>query len=125
METTSAGKQAARKTGSRDIVLSCIQALNEENFDTARKSFSDDMVFEGVLGSRHGAEAYFNDMKKMKLKYNVQKAFEDGDDVCLLYNLQLSGLNIFGCGWYHLENGRIKSLKVVFDPRPVLEKSGK
>ena len=115
----------ATKTGARDIVLSLIEALNAEDFETARSLANDDMVFDGVLGSRNGAEAYFADMRKMKLKYDIKKSFEEGDDVCLLYDLQMSGLTIFGCGWYHVENGRVKSLKVVFDPRPVLEKSGK
>jgi len=122
MEMVTMRDLATVKTSARDTVLSALKALNEEDFDTARNSFSDDMVFEGVLGTRNGAEAYFNDMKKMKIKYDVIKAFEEGDDVCLLYDLQLSGLTIFGCGWYHLENGKIKSIKVVFDPRPVLEK---
>lgn len=103
------------------IVLSCINALNEEDFDKAKNYVSDDMVFEGVLGSRNSAEAYFSDMKKMKLKYDILKAFEEDDDVCLLYNLHMGELVLFGCGWYHLKDGKINSLKVVFDPRPVLE----
>jgi len=113
------------KTSARGQVLSFVKALNEEDFEFARSCVSDDMRFEGVLGSRNGAEAYFNDMKKMKLKYDVKMAFEEGNDVCLLYNLQMSGLTIFGCGWYHLENEKITSLRVVFDPRPVLEKQQK
>jgi tRNA G37 N-methylase TrmD len=105
----------------KEAVMSCIEAINEEDFTTARKYVSDDMVFQGVLGSRDGAEAYFNDMEKMKLKYNVKKVFVDDNDVCLLYDLTMSGLTIFGCGWYHVMDDKIVSLKVVFDPRPVLE----
>ncbi|MBS1567319.1 MAG: nuclear transport factor 2 family protein [Bacteroidetes bacterium] len=116
---------ASVKTGARQLVLSCVDAINREDFDSARRCVSDDMQFAGVLGSRDGADAYFNDMKKMKLKYDVKKAFEEGDDVCLLYDLQMGGTTIFGCGWYHVENNRIKSLRVIFDPRPILEKSGK
>jgi len=106
---------------SREIVLRCIKALNDEDFDQARSYVSDDMTFEGVLGSRNGAKAYFTDMKQMKLKYDILKAFEEGNDVCLLYNLHMGKLVLFGCGWYHLKEGKINSLKVVFDPRPVLE----
>ncbi len=105
----------------KEIVLACVHALNAEDFDTARAYAADNMQFKGVLGARDGAEAYFDDMRKMKLKYDVMKAFEDEGDVCLLYNLTMSGINIFGCGWYHLTNGKIDSLKVLFDPRPVLE----
>ena len=116
---------AVTAKSSKEIVLSCISALNEEQFDTARGYVSDNMSFVGVLGSRNGAEAYFSDMKHMKLKYTIKKAFVDGDDVCLLYNLDMSGLTLFGCGWYHVKNGKIDSLRVVFDPRPVLEQSAK
>jgi hypothetical protein len=80
------------------------------------------MVFDGVLGHRDGADDYVADMKKMKFKYSIQKAFADEDDVCLLYDIDMGGSTIFTCGWYKVRNNKIKSLKVVFDPRPVLEK---
>ena len=105
----------------KEVVLSFIAALNQEDFDVARSYAADDMTFTGVLGSRNNAEEYFNDMRKMKLKYKVLKAFEDENDVCLLYDLTMSGLTIFGCGWYKVQGGKIKSLRVVFDPRPVLD----
>lgn len=107
----------------KDIVLTFINALNAEDFDTAKSCVRDDLIFEGVLGTRNGAAAYFKDMEKMRLKYKIKKAFQDGDDVCLLYDINMSGTDVFTCGWYQLEDGKIKSLKVVFDPRPVLQQS--
>jgi hypothetical protein len=106
----------------KEVVLALIDAINAQDFQRARTYVSTDMQFEGVLGARDGSEAYFLDMEKMKLKYDVKKAFVDGNDVCLLYELDMSGTIIFGCGWYQVENAKIRSLKVVFDPRPVLEK---
>jgi len=113
------------KTGAKEIVLSLVKALNEEDFKTARKYTTEDFSFAGVLGSRNGAEEYFSDMEKMKLKYNIKKAFVEGNDVCLLYDTVLSGITIFACGWYHVEGDKVNSLKVVFDPRPVLAMSDK
>lgn len=110
-------------TGSaRAIVLALIEALNKEAFDTARQYVADNMIFKGVLGTRESAEAYFEDMRKMKLKYDILQSFEEGDDVCLLYNLELGEAKVFCAAWYRLEKGKIVSLNVVFDPRPVLEK---
>lgn len=106
----------------KEIVPVFINALNEEDFETAKSCLSDDFVFDGVLGHRDGAESYMNDMTKMKFKYEIQKAFQDGNDVCLLYDINMSGKTIFTCGWYRLQNQKIKSLKVVFAPRPLLEK---
>lgn len=107
----------------KDVVLSFIKALNMEDFVAARICVHDDLTFEGVLGTRKGADSYFNDMEKMRLKYNIKKVFQDGNDVCLLYDINMSGTEVFTCGWYQLETNKIKSLKVVFDPRPLLQQS--
>ena len=114
------------KSTAKELILKFIDALNNEDFETARTSLSDDMVFDGVLGHRDGADVYIKDMEKMKFKYKIKKAFEDGTDVCLLYDIDMGGKKtIFTCGWYQLKNNKIKMLKVVFDPRPVLEESVK
>jgi limonene-1,2-epoxide hydrolase len=107
---------------SKEVVLRFINALNEEDFETAQQCLSDDMVFEGVLGRREGSKDYIKDMKKMKFKYSIQKAFEDDDDVCLWYDINMSGKTVPTCGWYHLDNGKIQWFKVLFDPRPLLAK---
>jgi hypothetical protein len=118
-------QQKTTTTNTKDVVMSCIEALNNEQFKLASNYMSDDMVFSGVLVTRNGAEAYMKDMEKMKLKYNVKKTFVDGDDVCILSDLTMSGITLFCCSWYHVKNNKINSLRVVFDPRPVLELSGK
>jgi len=111
-------------SNAKEVVLTFINALNVEDFETARNCLSEDMVFDGVLGHRNGADTYIGDMKKMKFKYKIKKTFEDDNDVCLLYDIDMGGKNtIFTCGWYQLEYNKIKSLKVVFDPRPVLNKN--
>jgi limonene-1,2-epoxide hydrolase len=108
-------------TETGDMVLDFIQAMNAEDFDAAREFASDDLKFIGVMGSREGADAYFNDMKKMKFKYEVKKAFADDDDVCLFYDIDMGGITVFSCGWYHIQDGKIDTIRVLFDPRPVLE----
>lgn len=108
------------KTAALDVVLAFIKGLNDEDFKAARECVADDMIFEGVLGTRNGAEAYFNDMERMKLKYEIKMSFQNGNDVALMYNIEMSGENIFCAGWYKVKDGKIKSMKVVFDPRPLL-----
>lgn len=109
----------------KDIVLSLINSINKEDFKTARTLVTDDMKFNGVLGSRDGADAYFKDMEQMKLKYDVKKSFSDGNDACVLYELEMNGKKILCCGWYHLRGDKVNSLRVIFDPRPVLETADK
>lgn len=115
-------QQETNKKGAKETVLSFVAFINEEDFTSAKELASDLLHFDGVLGQRDGKDAYFKDMEKMKMKYEVVKAFVDGQDVCLLSNITSGGVVMFTCSWYQLENGKIKSLKVVFDPRPVLEK---
>ncbi len=88
--------------------------MNEEDFKTARTYVNDDMEFEGVLASRNGAEAYFKDMEEMKMKYQIKKVFADGDDVCMLSDVSMQSITMFTCSLYHLKNGKLNSLKVVF-----------
>jgi len=115
--------QTSAALDSKEIVLHFIDAMNRYDYEEARSYVTDDMSFVGVLGTRNGAEAYFNDMQKMRLQYKVVKAFSDGEDVCLIYDIDMSGKEIFCFGWYQLQNGKIKSFRVVFDPRPLLEKT--
>jgi limonene-1,2-epoxide hydrolase len=109
-------------SAARQVVLSFIEALNKDDFKTARNYLTDDMKFEGVMGTRDGAEAYIADMERMKFKYTIKKVFTDSDDVCLFYNIDMGGITIFSCGWYQVVKGKVKSFRVIFDPRPLLEK---
>lgn len=112
-------------SSAEQIVLTFLELLNRENFKEARTYVADAMTFKGVLGSRDSANAYFKDMEHMKLKYKVRKMFTDESDVCVFYDLRISGLELFGCGWYSIARGKITSLKVLFDPRPLLEQGNK
>lgn len=109
----------------KTTVLAFIDALNREDFQAARACVQEDLVFIGVMGTRNGAGPYFDDMEKMKLKYAVQKVFEEGNDVCLFYDINMGKTTVFASGWYQLAAGKIRSFRVVFDPRPVLEGAGK
>lgn len=109
----------------RETVLLFITALNDENFALAREQVHEDMSFHGVLGMRDGADAYFKDMERMRLKYDILRTFAEDDDVCVLYNIDMGGNKVYSSGWYQLRDGKIAHFRVVFDPRPVLEAAPK
>ncbi|PUV25266.1 MULTISPECIES: nuclear transport factor 2 family protein [Sphingobacterium] len=102
------------------IVLSFLESLNREDFAAAYELLDKDMVFEGVLGSRHTADHYIADMKKMKFKYNIKEVMTNGNHVAIFYNIDMGGKEIFSAGWYQVENELILKVKVVFDPRPLI-----
>jgi limonene-1,2-epoxide hydrolase len=109
----------------KDTVLSFLKALNADDFQQARKYANDNLSFVGVLGKRNSADEYFKDMEKMRFKYDIKKVFADGNDVCVLYDINMGGTKIFTCGWYKVKDNKIESIQVVFDPRPVLENAPK
>ena len=82
------------ETKSKDIVLKFLNALNTENFEAARSVLDDNMQFNGVMGSRDGADAYINDMRKMRFKYDVLKVFENEKDVSVFYDIDMNGKKI-------------------------------
>lgn len=97
-----------------------IQYLNEENFEKAESCLDPDFKFIGVLGTREGASLYIQEMKQMKLKYQIIKTFIAGEDVSFWYMIDMGNKTIEASGWYQINNGKIHSLKVLFDPRPLL-----
>ncbi|QJB41378.1 nuclear transport factor 2 family protein [Chitinophaga oryzae] len=101
-------------------VTQFLTALNNEDMAAARALLTSDFKFVGVLGSRDGADVYIEDMGRMKMKYTVHKIFEEGDDVCVLCDYIMGNKTVFGCSWYQLREGKLSSLRVVFDPRPLL-----
>lgn len=106
----------------KEVVLSFLNALNEENFEAARKLLNPSFSFKGPLGQRDGADVYIEDMKKMKFKYGIEKVFENKNEVCLIYDINMgSGKPIRTCGIYRLAGAKLSSLQALFDPRPVLE----
>jgi len=113
-----------KSTGSdsKETLLSFLKALNEEDFETARSFVTDDLRFEGVLGARDGAAAYFTDMERMRFKYAIKSVIAEGEAVAALFDVTIQGKAIFTSGWYHLREGKISSIKIIFDPRPLVEK---
>jgi predicted ester cyclase len=104
----------------KQIVLAFLNAVNKEDFKEARSYTADDLFFNGVMGKRNGAGEYFADMEKMLFKYDIKKVFTDGDDICVVYDISMKDKKIFTIGLYHFENEKIKTIQVVFDPRPLL-----
>jgi len=105
-----------------ELVKQFLSALNDDDFTLAKNFAADDMQFIGVLGSRDGANAYFADMEHIRLKYDIIKTFTGDDDVCVWYNIAMpGGTNVLSSGWYAIQNGKIQTIKVLFDPRPVLD----
>lgn len=99
---------------SKKVVLSYINALNEQDFKKTRDFFSDKFSYNSPVVSLDNPDEYVNFMSKQKgIKYNIKKIFIDGTDVCLLYDITIGDKTNFSCGWYQIKNNKISSLRVL------------
>jgi hypothetical protein len=110
---------------SKEIVLEFLEALNRKEFKSARSYVSDKVTYMAPLNSFNGAEPYFKYVEHLNLpKLDIKKVFTEGsNDVCVLWEVNYSSppAPIFVSAWYQVHDGKISSMKLVFDPRPLLQ----
>ena len=107
----------------KDIVLGYQRALGKNDWEAARGFLRDDMKFKGPLAFQDRPEGLLEDLKKLHpiIKgVEMKKVFVDGNDVCLLYDMVTNtpAGTAFISEWYHVQEGKIASIRVVFDARP-------
>jgi hypothetical protein len=110
---------------SKEIVLEFLEALNRKEFKSARSYVSDKVTYMAPLNTFNGAEPYFKYVEHLNLfKLDIKKVFIEGsNDVCVLWEVNYSSppSPIFVSAWYQVHDGKISSMKLVFDPRPLLQ----
>ena len=103
----------------------CLRAWTDRAGDTTgvRALLTDDMTFRGPLGETNGADEYVAGLEGLSQAVDgaeEQAVVADGDDVCIVYDLSANGQRIPTVGWYLFRDGRIRSVRAFFDPRPML-----
>jgi SnoaL-like domain len=98
-----------------EVVLRLSKALNDGDFETARRFVHDELKCVGPFGSRDGAEAYLHEIERFRLKFDIKKISADGNDVCALYSVIVPGMSCFsvaiGCASFQIEAGKVSSLR--------------
>ncbi|HUH99556.1 MAG TPA: nuclear transport factor 2 family protein [Nitrososphaerales archaeon] len=98
--------------------MSYIKALDTQHYDEALAQLHDKVKIRGPAGETFGKPLEFIEMlKKYRGRYDIKRVFEDGDDVCVLYDLKTTGPTVFMSSWYEVKEGKIASIQTVFDPR--------
>ncbi len=92
------------------------------------------MSFQAPVASYNSADAYFNGNEQLRSKYRIdkvlyeiKKVFVDGDDVCVFFDFSPGpATTMFASGWFQVnDDGKISSIRVVFDPRSIVEFNAK
>lgn len=102
-----------------EVATKCLEAWSSGDFATVRTLLRDDVTFVGPLGSGGGVESYMNSL--VDLSHHVASAepiqvVVDGDDACIIYDLVTdAGGSVPTSDWYHVQDGKITSVRAYFD----------
>jgi ketosteroid isomerase-like protein len=106
-----------------DIAAAYFDAWRGRDFGLLRTLLADDVTFEGPLGRAGNADECLAGLRRMSeimTDIVVQKTFVDGPHVLTWFELHTTGTGPMPTvNWRHVENGKITSIRVTFDPRPL------
>lgn len=98
--------------------MAYIDAMDKRDFAAVRNYLGNDIFIKGPAGEAfRSADDFLTMMEKQNGKYDMKKVFVDGEDVCLLYDFVTPKVSTFFCSWYQVKDGKIASIRTVFDPR--------
>jgi limonene-1,2-epoxide hydrolase len=106
----------------RETVLAFQKAIGEKDFAAARKLLHDNLEFRGPIDTFRKADDYLHAIQKLSEiveGVDILKVFEDGNEVSLFCDLKTKVVGTsFVAEWYDVKDGKIASVRVVFDARP-------
>jgi ketosteroid isomerase-like protein len=103
-----------------------LQGWSAGDFATTESLCHDDVTFVGPMGETKGAGDYIRGVRGLAEIVEAakpQKVLVDGDDVCIMYDLVTTtpAGTLPTVGWYHVEDGKVSSVRAFFDPRPLTD----
>ena len=111
------------------IATKFLQGWSTGDFAKTRSLCHDDVTFVGPLGETTGADDYMSGVRglaKIVQAAEPRKVLAEGNDVCIIYDLitNTEAGTVPTVGWYHVEDGKVASVRAFFDPRPLTESGG-
>jgi hypothetical protein len=98
------------------------EAVGKKDFSAARKLLQDNLEFRGPIDTFHKADDYLHAIQKLSAiveGVDILRAFEDGNEVSVFCDLKTKTVGAaFIAEWYKVKDGKIASVRVVFDARP-------
>jgi hypothetical protein len=109
------------------IAHAYLDALKSRDFQVLRSLMIDNTTFSGPLAKCENADECMEGLKglaSITTDIVIKHIWADDFDVITWYELYTSKTiePLATCNWMHIENSKISSIKVVFDPRPLLTK---
>jgi SnoaL-like protein len=108
----------------KEIATTYFDCWKHGDFDGLRALLADNAKFRGPMGTASGADDYVKQLEGFARTLDditVEKMLADDNDVLTWFNLHPNGGEpVPGVNWSHIEQGRIRQVRVTFDPRPLL-----
>jgi len=100
------------------------ESWNVRDFDAFEAQLADDITFAGPFGTADGpAECRrgIEGLAEMMDRAEVLVMVADGPQVITWFELQTPDADpVPVANWAHVEDGRVRRVRVTFDPRPLL-----
>lgn len=97
--------------------MSYIRALDDQKYEEAMALLHEEVRIRGPAGETFGKPREFVEMlRKYRGSYDLKKVFDEGPDVCVLYDLVAGESKVYMSSWYQVKEGKIVSIQTVFDP---------
>ncbi len=123
MATQETQPTAGAAQDAAEVAATYFHAWKADDWTTLRSVLADDATFRGPLGSADSAEACMQGLRWMAQIMTdivVHKRFVDGADVLTWFDLHTSiAPPAPVANWMHVEDGRISTIRVTFDARPL------
>lgn len=105
------------------VMATYFESWKAKDFDRLRSVLADDATFRGPLGSADDADSCLEGLKGMSqilTDITIHKTFVEGPDVLTWFDLHTTvAPPAATANWSHVENEKIKRIRVTFDARPL------
>ena len=109
----------------RETMRRYYETWNARDFDAFEAQLADDADFAGPLGTAHGPaelRAGIEGLSRTVERAEVVVMAADGANVMTWFELRTLGGDVVPvASWALVEDGRIRRVRVTFDPRPLLQ----
>ncbi len=93
-----------------------------KDFEPLRERLHPDVTFDGVLGSTRGPDEFVegvSGLAKATDELEIRARLSDDTDVMTWFRLVVDGGETEVVNWSHVEKGKLRAVRVTFDPRPL------
>lgn len=112
-------------TDPRTLATTYLRAWKEGDFGVLRSTLAQDVTFRGTLGTADGIDRCLEGMAglgKIITDIVVVRMVVTGPDVMTWYDLHTSvAPPCPTVNWSHVEGGKIRAIRAVFDPRDLVK----